>query len=73
MISKRIIALRDAYPLGLENSPEWRIKKGRSRTAVIGQNRPNSVYIQTKWGGLHYNIKDFRELTNIEKLTGRSL
>jgi hypothetical protein len=72
MIFKRVVALRDAYPLGLEHEKYWRIKKGTLKTVTVYPNG-GSLTIKTKWGIVHYDPRHFRDLTNVEKLTGRKL
>ena len=67
MISKRVVALKDAYPLGLEHDSSWRIKKGRVILADY------FFSVKSKRGSMYYRPEDFREFTNVEKLTGRKL
>jgi hypothetical protein len=71
MNSKRVVALRDAYPLGLDNRHDWLIKKGTCRRAL--KEGGGTLGIKKKRYMVHYDERHFRDLTNIEKLTGRKL
>jgi hypothetical protein len=70
MKPKDMIVIRNAYPVGLAD-PLYCIKKGK-RVTVLSYDS-SSVGIQTRWGTMFYRSENFRDLTNVEKLTGRIL